>query len=136
MRKTVVRRSFSCSRMWVGLVRAIWSALAVTVAASGPGSPLLGAQDTAAPASAINIAVVRHDGNFRAATWLASGALDLHNAFVDLGNLLFEELHEEGRVGTRQDDLRSLAAHLDIEDEGTDTITLAIAFARDLFLLG
>src|SRR5262249_49913984 len=45
-------------------------------------------------------------------------------------------LDEEARVRPRQHDLRAFARQLDVVDERSDAIALAIALARDLLLLG
>src|SRR5439155_11067304 len=83
----------------------------------------------------VDIAVMRHDRELRPAAWLACRSLHLDNALVDLGNLLLEELHQQARVGAREDDLRSLAAQLHVQDESPDAVALPVALAGDLLLL-
>src|SRR5689334_24526692 len=59
----------------------------------------------------------------------------LFRSLVDLGHFLAEELDEQSRVRPREDDLRSLAGLLNVEDERPDAVALAVPLARDLLLL-
>src|SRR2546426_7443064 len=89
-----------------------------------------------AGADRIDVAVVRDHGDLRPPAGFADRPLHLDDALVDLRYLLLEELDEQTRVGTREGDLGSPAAQLDVEDEGPDAVALAVALTRDLLLLG
>ena len=48
---------------------------------------------------------------------------------------MLEELYQKAWVGSRQNYLRPFSAHLDVEDVGTDSVSLPIPLARDLLFL-
>src|SRR4029079_13463326 len=79
----------------------------------------------------IDVVIVRVHRDLRAPAGLARRALHLDDALVDLRHFLLEELDQKSRVRARQHDLRTLAGELDVEDERTDAIALAVALARD-----
>src|SRR5581483_5260697 len=79
----------------------------------------------------VDVAVVRHDGDLRAAARLAHGRLHLDDALVDLRHLLTEELDQEVRVRPREDDLRTLRGQVDVVDVRADAIALAVALGQD-----
>src|SRR5256712_10297205 len=95
-----------------------------------------GAAHAHASADRIDVVVVRDHGDLRPPAGFADRPLHLDDALVDLGYLLLEELDEQTRVGTREGDLGSLAAQLDVEDEGPDAVALAVALTWDLLRLG
>ena len=89
-----------------------------------------------AGADGIDVVIMRDHRDLRPPTWFPSGALHFDDALVDLRHLLLEQLDQEAGVGARQHDLRTFAAHLDIENEGADAVALPVALARNLLLLG
>jgi len=83
----------------------------------------------------IDVTVVGVHGDFRTAARLARCAFNLDDPLVDLRHFLLEQLDQETRMSPGEHDLRPLARELDVDDEGTDTVALAVALARDLLLL-
>ena len=82
----------------------------------------------------IYVGVVGDHGDLGPAARLPGRSLDLDDPFIDLGDLLFEQLDQHARVGARQDDLGASAGHLDADDVRPDSITLPIPFPRHLLL--
>jgi hypothetical protein len=56
----------------------------------------------------------RGDGDLAAGAGLAGAGLDAHDALVDLGTSVLEELLDQAAVGARQDDLRAAGRLVDV----------------------
>src|SRR2546428_262773 len=87
-----------------------------------------------ARANRIDVALARVDGDLRAIARFAHRAANHHRAVVNLGHLLLEQLDEQRRIGTRQNDLRSLGAAVHALDDGAHAVAGCIAFGARLFL--
>jgi hypothetical protein len=75
--------------------------------------------------------VVGHDGDLGARTRITGTALDLQQALLDLGHLLAEQLHHEGRGRTRQHDLRAAQRGINLDHHGPHAVAAAQVFLRD-----
>ena len=93
-----------------------------------------GALHADAGADRIDVTLARVHRDFRAIAGLAHGAADHHRAVVDLRHFLLEELDEQGRVGPRQDDLRSLGAAVHATNHRADAVADGVVLGARLFL--
>ncbi|HEU4938214.1 MAG TPA: hypothetical protein VFT39_17265 [Vicinamibacterales bacterium] len=82
----------------------------------------------------IDVALSRIDRHLRAIARFPDRAPDHHRAIVDLGHFLFEQLDEEGGIGSRQHDLRSLRAPIDAANHGSHSVADGVVFCPRLFL--
>src|SRR5207248_5094883 len=89
-----------------------------------------------ARADRIDVALARHDRDLRAVAGFTDRAANHHGAVVDFRHFLLEELDEQGRVGARQHDLRTLRAAIDALDDGAHPIARRVAFRARLLLAG
>src|SRR5262249_18659834 len=88
-----------------------------------------GALHADARANRVDVLIVGAPRDLGPPAGLARRALHFDDALVDLRHLLLEQLDEEAGMRPREHDLRALAAHLDVEDEGADAVALPIALA-------
>ena len=88
---------------------------------------------TQAP-TGIDVGVARGDGDLGARARLAGGRDDRHDALVDLGHLLLEQLGQHLHRGAREHDLRPLADAVDVLHVGADAVARAVGLARRLLL--
>jgi hypothetical protein len=75
---------------------------------------------------------VRDDRDLRAVPGLAGDADDLDQAVGDLRHLELEQLLDQVRVATRDDDARSLALGRDVRDHRLDPHAVVVALVPDL----
>ncbi len=82
----------------------------------------------------IHIVVLRGNSDLRAAARLPSRRLDGHYLLVHFGHFLLEELRQQFRSGSRQNDLRPLAHAVDLENIRTNPIARAVPLSGNLLL--
>ena len=82
----------------------------------------------------IHVLIVRADGDLRSGTGFSRDALDLDDAFLDLGDFEFEQSLDQAGVRAGQEHLGTLRRLLDVHDVDLDAFVHAIAFAGDLLV--
>ena len=80
----------------------------------------------------IHVPLATDDSDFGALAGRPDRCLDLDRAVVDLWNLHLEQLDEKARVGAREDNLRALGLLVDLDDDRTNPLALAVAFVTGL----
>ena len=87
-----------------------------------------------ASADRVDARIVRMHGDLGALPGLAGDSLDFDDPFVDLGDFDLEQLDEEVRMGTGQNDLRPFGGPKNIHEDRPNRVTLAVSFLSDLLL--
>src|SRR6185437_1072340 len=80
------------------------------------------AAHTNASTDRVDARVVAADRYFRTYAWIAGGAQNLNQTLADLGDLELEQLHEEFRGGSGQEQLRAAGLGADFFQEGFDAV--------------
>lgn len=93
-----------------------------------------GAAHTDAGTDGIDGRVTRHDRDLGTGTRIAGHRLDFDDAVVDFRNFHGEELRHEGRMGARQENLRTALFAAHVVDIGTNAVAVTERFARDQFI--
>ena len=84
----------------------------------------------------VDVAVHAGDGNLCAVSRFACACLDADNSLVDLGNLKFEQLHQQSGVNPTQHDLRGARRARDVEHVCLNPVALTVRLGLDLLALG
>src|SRR5690606_27774219 len=93
-----------------------------------------GAAHADAGADRIDGSVTRDDRDLGAGTRIAGDRLDFDDAIVDFRHFHGEELRHEGRMGTRQENLRTALFAAHVVDIGANAVTVTERFTRDQFI--
>src|SRR5690606_18853297 len=93
-----------------------------------------GAAHADAGADRIDGSVTRDDRDLGAGTRIAGNRLDFDDAVVNFRHFHGEKLRHEGRMGTRQENLRTALFATHVVDIGANAIAVTESFTRDQFV--
>src|SRR5262245_29922927 len=82
----------------------------------------------------IHVGITGDHRHLRPTSALTRRSFDFHDSFVDFRNLLLKKFDEHAGMGARKYNLRPPTRDLHANDVGSDSIPLAVAFPRYLFL--
>src|SRR5690606_9884054 len=93
-----------------------------------------GAAHADAGADRIDGSVTRHNRDLGAGTRIAGNRLDFDDAVVDFRHFHGEKLRHEGRMGARQENLRTALFAAHVVNIGANAVAITESFTRDQFV--